>query len=898
MGKLKISGILICLISLELTLSSQSAGPDKIEISVAWKEQNASGKVEVLNCSLGKIYISRGRGKTSGDKFTFSSKGANRLDIDISDAELNPGSGASVVTINTGTNPFSFFLRDINSDFPLLISGYGVAVTAREDKRTYLQIESDILKKGLKTNLQNIENEPEESFEAASQFTRNMKCPTWLGISRDIRIFEIGAPQDMDIIIPRNGPSSVSLPDVQNSSITYGHMTGRGVSVEDNMVRRLEEGVLPILNTIKTDGGIEYITTTFVSSEFSQLSETEKYGTHFLVADSNSYGHMFTPGQQEKVIAAIKTESARDEETVLFFRAEAINHSLTPRYAWFRTVRPGAGWWQKIAYSYDRSTGFSVYPSGRVFGISKLNDKPLPDEEIAVLLKPGEKAVFEFCIPHMPITIERASKLTEQKFDNKKLDCIKFWKSKLDKAAEINLPEKRIEEMIKAGLLHLDLITYGIEPDETLAPSVGVYSPIGTESSPIIQFYSSMGLFDIAKRSLNYFLEKQHDDGMIQNFGGYMVETGAALWSMGEYFRYSNDTAWVISNLPKLVKASEFLIEWRNRNKLENLRGKGYGMIDGKVADPEDPYHQYMLNGYAYLGLSRCAEMIRGADPVNSERFRKESEIWKNDIRDSFFKSLAFSPVVPMSNGTWSPTVPPWTEATALRLLYLNPETFLSHGTFTVSDAMLGPMYLVFCEVFEPDETVSKILLDYHTELFYQRNAAFSQPYYSRHNWLQIKTGMVKPFLKTYYNTFSALADRETYTFWEHLYKVSVHKTHEEAWFLMETRWMLYLEEGKYLKLLPGAPGRWFENGKTIDIKNVSSYFGPVSFRVISHTDDNYIEGEVTCTDNSKPQEIVFRIPHPEGKKPVKVTGGEYDQKTESVIIKSFSGSARIRLDY
>jgi hypothetical protein len=52
---------------------------------------------------------------------------------------------------------------------------------------------------------------------------------------------------------------------------------------------------------------------------------------------------------------------------------------------------------------------------------------------------------------------------------------------------------------------------------------------------------------------------------------------------------------------------------------------------------------------------------------------------------------------------------------------------------------------------------------------------------------------MVKPFLKTYYNPFSALADRETYTFWEHLYKVSVHKTHEEAWFLMETRWMLYL---------------------------------------------------------------------------------------------------------
>ena len=362
--------------------------------------------------------------------------------------------------------------------------------------------------------------------------------------------------------------------------------------------------------------------------------------------------------------------------------------------------------------------------------------------------------------------------------------------------------------MIRAGLLHLDLITYGKEPDGTLAPSVGVYSPIGTESSPIMQFYMSMGWNDVAKRSLMYFLDKQHEDGMIQNFGGYMVETGAALWSMGEYFRYTHDTAWVREVEPKLLKACEFLFQWREKNKKDNLIGKGYGMIDGKVADPEDQFHQFMLNGYAYIGISRVAEMLAGIDGTNSVRIRKEAEAWKKDIRISFFNSMAGSPVVPIGDGTWCPTVPPWTEAKAMRLMYLNPETFMSHGTFTVSDAMLGPLYLVFCEVLDPEEQASRMLLSYHSDLFYQRNAAFSQPYYSRHNWVQLKLGMVKPFLKTYYNTFSALADRETYTFWEHLYKVSVHKTHEEAWFLMETRWMLYMEEGQSLNLLSGSSSK------------------------------------------------------------------------------------------
>ncbi|MBK9390094.1 MAG: hypothetical protein IPN68_07850 [Bacteroidetes bacterium] len=890
--------LVLLILTFQIKATAQVPYSEKLKISVEWKESKATGSVEILNGSLDKITIAKGKGKTNGNKFSFSTQGANRLDINIREAGLNKGSGAAVITINSNNNPFSFFLRDITKEFPVLIPGYGIAVTLQDDDRTYNQIENDIMKLELKTSLGKIESEPEESFEKASQFTRNMECPTWLGISRDIRIFEIAAPQDMDQIIPRNAPTPVSLPEINNANITYSYMTGRGVSVEDNLVRRLENGVLPILNTRKTDGGIEYLTTTFVSLESSNLSEIKKFGTHYLVADSSSYGHMFTPDQKEKVISAIKAGEDKAEETVLFFRSEAVNTSETPRYAWFRTVRPGAGWWQKISYRYDKTNGFSIFPSGRVFGISKLNGKALPDEEIAILLKPGEKAIFEFFIPHEPIPADRAAKLAEQSFDSKITDCKKFWNKKLAGAAQIHLPEKRIEEMLQAGLLHLDLITYGIDPDETLAPSVGVYSPIGTESSPIIQFYSSMGLHDVARRSLNYFLDKQHDDGMIQNFGGYMVETGAALWSMGEYYRYSRDTAWVISNRLKLIKASEFLIGWRNSNKLESLRGKGYGMIDGKVADPEDPYHQYMLNGYAYLGLSRCGEMLKDIDPVMSEKFRKEAELWKNDIRESFFRSMGVSPVVPLGDGTWSPTVPPWTEATALRLLYLNPETFLSHGTFTVSDAMLGPLYLVFCEVIDPQETASHILLNYHTDLFYQRNAAFSQPYYSRHNWLQIKTGMVKPFLKTYYNTFSALADRETYTFWEHLYKVSVHKTHEEAWFLMETRWMLYLEDGDNLKLLPGAPRSWFENGKTIDIKNVSSYFGPVSFRVVSNTKDNYIEGEVFCEDNRGPERISFRIPHPEGKIPTKVTGGEYDPATESVLINSFRGSSRIRLEY
>jgi hypothetical protein len=898
MKTLKLISLILILVFTCICKSGAQATLGHENINIKWQKVKPVGSIEVLNGELVKLSAPGGKSKISGNQFRFNQAGSNSIVLVLRNININPGSGATVVTIRNGDNSFSFFLRDVSYDYPIYIPAYNVMVCRGDDNRSYNIIEQEIKSRGLKTKISKIEGEPEESFESAAVHTRDQVCPLWLGISRDIRIFELGFSGEINTVTPRMASSSVNLPETNNTSADYSYMTGRGQGVEKNTRRRLEEGVLPILRMSQTDEDIEYSSTSFVSLESTSLDKISAFGTHYLVADSYSFGHMFTSEQDKLLEPLRKAESEKAEETVLYFRTVAVNKSSVPQYAYFRTVRPGSGWWEKFPYSYDHETGLSVYKSERVFGISKLNGKPLQNEEIAVLLKPNEKAVFEFFIPHNPISKERAIKLAAQSFDQKFVECKNFWKSKLAKAAQIKLPEKRIEEMIRAGLLHLDLITYGQDPEGTLAPSVGVYSPIGTESSPIMQFYNSMGLHDNARRSLMYFLDKQHDDGMIQNFGGYMVETGAALWSMGEYYRYTRDTLWVREIEPKLLKSCEFLLQWRERNKMEKLKGKGYGMIDGKVADPEDQFHQFMLNGYAYLGISRVAEMLAGIDMENSNRLKQEAEAWKQDIRTSFFESMALSPVVPLGNGFWCPAVPPWTEMRGLRMHYLNRESFMSHGTFTVSDAMLGPLYLVFCEVLDPAESASRTMLDYHSELFYQRNAAFSQPYYSRHNWMQLKLGMVKPFLKTYYNTFSAHADRDTYTFWEHLYQVSVHKTHEEAWFLMETRWMLYLEDDKSLKLLSGVPRRWLEDGKKIELKNVATYFGPLTLLLNSQLNKGFVEATINCTNDRKPQEVIIRIPHPEGRKPVNVNGGIYDDESESVIIKSFTGQANVRVEF
>jgi len=862
-------------------------------IAIEWRQDAPAGAVEVSRGTLAGLAMTRGKGSVNGANFT--ADGPCRLEVTVTDERLSHAANPTMVTLRTQANPFTVLLRDVTADYPVWIPPYEVIVTDAADARTFDEVTEAIRSRGGRTQLQAIAGEPEESWESAIAATRQEFVPTWLGLSRDIRNFELhhGYQTWSFSIIPKLHGYGVNIPEREDGqTIGYDFMYGKGMGPVRNITRRLEDGVLPILHGKMVDDDVTYHTTAFVSLEKSPLTLETLRGTHYLAADGHGGGHMFTEEQAKQFEALKEAETTgREEETVLYYRIQAVNHGAAPRYAWFQIPRT------YIPCTFKDGIG-TFTSSGRAFVVGKLNGEPLPKEEVAVLVKPGETATFEFYLPHQPIPRERAADLIKQSFAARHAECRAYWLAKLASAAQLNLPEQRIDEMARAGLLHLDLVAYGLEPDGPVTACIGVYCPIGSESSPIIQFMDSMGWHKLAERSLQYFLEKQHDDGFIQNFGGYMLETGPALWSMGEHYRYTRDKEWVKRIEPTLLLAVDFMLKWRERNKKEELRGSGYGLMEGKVADPEDPFHCFMLNGYAYTGMSRVAEMLAEIDPAESARINKEAEAFKADLRAAIAQNLAKSPVVPLGDGTWCPTLGPWAEARGPVSLLTDGEKWSTHGAFVSRDTLIGPMYLTIAEVLEPEEQITSWLLNYEADLMNTRNVTMSQPYYSPHPWAHVMRGEVKAFLKEYYNCMSGLADRETYTFWEHFFHASVHKTHEEGWFLMRTRWMLWKEVGDMLKLLPAVPRAWLANGKSIKLDGVRSYFGPVSLDVQSKADVDRITARISCDTDRKPKSVVIRLPHPDGRKATRVTGGAYDPATETVTIDNFTGKAEVTLDF
>ena len=825
--------------------------------------------------------------------------------IELADIKLGYGAKPTIVTVLSDFS-FSFTLRDVTSEWPVYIPEYRVAVLPEDDPRSYAEVAHDIALKGLQSDFDRMNSEEEETYAKACRFNRNKYAPVLLGVGGDIRMFLVSLQQTCSFdypissqrdfqywgrIIPRYHSCGKNAdPAVEKSHYDILFEIGPGAHCRPRITHRLDQGVLPILHSVQDEQSILYNVTAFASLEKNPLSPGCIRGSDWQVAYAKSGYNMMTKEEVAGLKQLIEAETTgREEELVCVFRVEAVNVSSMPAYAWFKAARPVATrvpidkkplWRNSCSFFGDK-----------VLAVHRLNGGLMPDEEMAILVKPGEKAVFEMLIPHNPLPEKRALELLKLDYQAHLDACRGFWLEKLARSGKISLPEKAIDERVRAGLLHLDLMTTGMNTQGPLLPTVGWYGPIGTESSPIIQIYDSFGCHQIAERCIDFFLERQRHDGFIQTYGNYESETGPLLWTAAEHFCYTGDLKWLKRVTPKLKKACDYLLSWRSRNQKDEYRELGfYGLLEGKVADANDFFHSFFLNAGTYAGLSGMAQVLQHSSPEYAEKLAAEVQLYRQDIINAVEYAMARAPVLPLGDGSWAPLLPPWVEYSGGISFYADGGNWFTHGAFASRSSLTGPLYFAITDIFPPHGKVMDMIIKSNQHPITRENAALSQPYYSRHDLAHIKRGEVKLFLKTFYNQMSALQDRQTYGFWEHYYNASEYKTHEEAWFLMQIRWMLYLENGSSLELFKAVPRRWLEAGKKIVLEQLKTHFGTLNACVEAS------ENRITCsyTLERKADEIVIRLPHPQGLRAVKCSGGKYNPDSESVTVTRKKGTVTL----
>lgn len=752
------------------------------------------------------------------------------------EAEGGTGCRETLVKAVWKEGGFTFCPTQVREECPIFSSRLQIAVVPASDRRNYFEIAEQIKRNKKPTDRERTEAETPFTYARAKKLEWH-RCPTFLAVFGNVNLWEAGfrgfpieEKQHVDLydyFIPRKNWDRVDFgADAQR--VVYRYLLGRGMGCRCRLKRRNLKGYLPALTASLRENDIEYRVLAFCDSKEEQIEKDT--GTFYLEADYRSAGHVLTDAQETARREYEKNGGGRD--TLLRVKLSAENTADTPRFAYFRLPHINTQVMaenEQVNQRFENGTG--VY-GDKIYMLSSFKDEKGTPEglECAFFLPPKKKTEIFLLLFHSPVSREEADRYSPSDFEIRLREASAYWESALGPLSRWHLPEKLIDESVKTGYLHLLESCYGRKEDGVFAPAAGVYSPIGSESSPIVQFMDSVGDLSFAGRNLDYFFAKQHPDGFIQNMTGYMLENGMVLYTAGLHYAYSKDKEWLLKNQTAILSAAAYLERWIERNKCE--KSGGYGMIDGQVADPADTFRSYALNACAYAGLKNAAALLKECENVYAEKLAFLAEELRKNIRAAFKESEVNAPLVPLKSGEWVPAVPPWAEGRGAVSLHLDGEICVTHASHVLKDSLLSLPFLVYYGVYDLKSRESNDIIDYITDSYLDYNTAYSQPYYSLVPLLNLFRGERNCFLKEYYTALSTLADRETHSFWEHYFLATPHKTHEQAWFLMRTRFMLYYEEGDALKLLYGIPDEWRVRGKRIALKDARCYFGKFSLDV------------------------------------------------------------------
>ncbi|RKX31641.1 MAG: hypothetical protein DRP71_13135 [Verrucomicrobia bacterium] len=775
---------------------------------------------------------------SAGDLRIISRTPGCRL-LEITGALCLPGPPATVISLRGDIN-CSFFLRDVKAARPLVAPEFGLAVTTGDDARSY----RELLDAAIEPD--SVESRPADSeltFEHAVEASEPMVAPTWLGLGGDARIFLVSQSEDHGCwgwVTPfRYHKNLIGKGD---EKIEWDFTVGRGSQYRHEITRNLEEGCLPIIHSQQSEAPIEYELLMFATSDTGDMAENPPRGTEWRAAYMSTMGCMYSAEKQESLSDHLRSETTRrDDQPVFCLRVVARNTGKRPVYAWYRMPMYKPGTLPPMYPSFaplnrslelDSATGL-CREDDKVFSINTLNGRALPNEEVAVLVEPGESAVFEALVPFVPIQLDRAEALRAMSFDDLHRDCRDHWRNRLSEYPYWRLPDESINQRLRAGAQHLMMNTLGerLDADSPLLATVGVYAPIGTESTPILWFLDDMGQHETVRRSLDYFFKIQRADGYIQSFNHYDAETGPVLALAWRHYLVTGDREWAARQSGNVARACRYLIRRRREEMKDQDEGSpGYGMISGKTADPDDYFHQFILNAQVVDGLRGAANLLEALGDESATEVAGEAVALQRATLTGFERALADAPLVPTENGEWVPMIGAWPGTRGEVSLYSDRGRWFTHGSFHMR--ALAFLHLVCFGVIEPfDPRIAALVRGLENTVLLDHTGP-SQPYGRRLDYFYAATGRVTEFLELYFRQVARLQDRETFTFWEHYYKLSSQKVHEEAWFLQQTVWMICFVENDGLTFLKMAPKSWFEPGPQIQIERLYTVFGQVSLEV------------------------------------------------------------------
>ncbi|MFA5338865.1 MAG: discoidin domain-containing protein [Candidatus Omnitrophota bacterium] len=427
---------------------------------------------------------------------------------------------------------------------------------------------------------------------------------------------------------------------------------------------------------------------------------------------------------------------------------------------------------------------------------------------------------------------------------------LKYWKGRIP--LEINIPDKRYSDCFYSSLYYILIM----DEEHKLFPGPYEYTSLFLHDAvDMDNALDKAGLAEEALASTEYFNYKEG--------GGYVDELGGSIFGLYEHYRLTKDVKYLEAVYPRMKSACELIRKLRAPQMSLPKEDPAYGLLPKGVSQDnfKIPAYLYVDDWWAMIGLkaaSESAQILGKADDAKWIKAEYESlhSATIASIEKSMKKNgLSFMPgfadywpkemrLMDMEHRILGDTQMAWAHRPALFPgenmgipvpMELFKESYRQYwknaGKFSGYD---GGWFVEY------------------EQLFWGYNFKLAHPL--------IYLGMEDVALKS---IEWGIEHQSCPGGWMEAMPTKVNSKGlreitegivgdvphgwSAAHYILLLRDMLLREDGNKLLLLSCIPGAWLDDGKVIEIKNAPTYFGKVSFKVVSSRAKGSVKLTIDC---------------------------------------------------
>ena len=578
-----------------------------------------------------------------------------------------------------------------------------------------------------------------------------------------------------------------------------------------------------------------------------------------------------------------------------------------------RVVRDPAG---EIVLYADRTGEWQGTPWERVLRF------PVP-------VNAGAAVKIHLFVPHITKPQMNATNIAQLNFENSLSRFISYWNRELTNGRMVlHLPETRLNRMYK-NLLAQSLII--LKHDNELRYGAYWYEAyFGLEEGWPLVALAQYGFTKQAETDAEIMLNPKNMDK--SNYY-HQFRNGLDPWYALRVFYLSGDKPWLGRIMPRLIESADWTVRVRHEVAARDHLSSGLLPRDVYGGDISTPAYSLWSNACCWRGLEETGRALQAAGKNQlAEKYLQDAGNYRStlsELYDQIIDRNTKPPFVPLAIEIGKPGTPAYQKVE-------KSYPFLAKDPLGNYWILLSPDFLE-TGLFSPIDERARWLTDYLEEKgglvaglarFY---AGTDYIYGFGYAQALLKRQERKKFLATFYSMLAHGMSRNTFSSPEvaGVFPLRVSNLRMEAAYrnnlwqwaayglrdgqpddgddygseplsagagvmLQLLRKMLVYEpkdkDGKptgQLALANLIPGSWLKDGKHLEVEDAPTYFGKVSFSVVSHLKQRYIEASIDPPQRTVATQIVLHLASPNGGtiRQVKVNGQPWEEFHQDEIL-------------